>query len=170
MSFLKWDSVKIRRHLGAVSGCYDKELKQSGFDPQKMRERFYDFFHRKYEKITPTSEMNEALYESNVIQKCKDYLVFDLSKSCIEYVDGFTEDYKHDYYFLIGEKNDGNFITCEIDYSIITGYIYNPELIGGSWSVSKVQDANFVDITKDYHKMIIDICEKWEYERILKCI
>jgi len=77
MSDLKWDSAKLRRHLGAVSGNYDMVLKKRKLDPQKLRDRFYEFFDKKYKIITPSKGMKKALEEYK--NECKDYMIFDLS-------------------------------------------------------------------------------------------
>jgi len=40
----------------------------------------------------------------------------------------------------------------------------------GEWHTINHHDADFIDLTLAYHRVIIDVCERWGYERILKCI
>lgn len=158
-SELKWDSLKIRKLLRAVSGLHDDELIKHNEDPIHLRNLFYSFFSQKYEMIKePAIELKQQI-------KFENYLVFNLCKSSRVYIDGWTDPEDTEEYLLIGETKEGQFIAKKIEF-IMSGQ-YD---ISGRWSIFKEQKADFVHLTILYHQIIIEICEKWGYDRIVQWI
>ena len=79
---------------------------------------------------------------------CKDFIVFDLECSRTQHIDGWTETWNCDQYLFIGEKTDGKFITCIIEY--ITSMTFTEIEAEPEWEIFKTSDANFVHMTLDY--------------------
>lgn len=162
MSELKWDSEKIRKHLRAVSGLYDTQLRKNNMDPNKMRHLFHSFFTKKYEILKPNVKLKNEL--KLIENEYKNYVLYDLKKTTIEYIDGWTDPHEEEIYLFIGEKLDGDFVIRDIVHDI-TSAVYHIEDVSNWWIHSETK-ADFVDIT--FKGLIIDICEHWSFEKVLK--
>jgi len=166
LSELKWDSQKIYNHLRAVSGLFESQLIKEGLDPNKMRNMFYQFFSREYETIEPNSGLQKEL--KLIEAEYKTYVVYDLQEQKNIPVDGWTNDQIEIYYLFVGEKLNGELVTRNIIQSytdVCCPKEFQDEMI--SWSIECNKKANFVNMTLDYHLMIIEICGKWGYQKIL---
>lgn len=165
----KLDSEKLRQYLGAVSGLYGAELRKRNLNPMKLIDQFYNFFQKEYSVIIPSRELYERLEKYR--NESKDFMIFDLYKSHQEWHEGWIYGTHSDYYLFIGEKKNGEFFAVNVEYAISTDSMGNPiQGTDGQWNAINQQDVNFINLTLDYHRMIIDVCKKWGYERIIKYI
>ena len=165
MSDLKWDSLKLRQHLRAMSCCYDDTLKKNGLDPTLLRSRFNMFFNKKYK---PMNNIISGMKMALELDEYKNYLIFDLDRSYIEKIDGWTDGYNHDCYLFIGETKSGDFVS--IDFEFESSELYGTQLNDGEWLVKNKKPADFIDLTLKYQQIIISICTHWGYEPILQWI
>jgi hypothetical protein len=167
MSELKWDSERIRKHLRAICGLFDPQLIKNGLDPNRMRNMFYQFFTREYKKLKPSSILTKVLYP--IEGEYKEYVVYNLQKRKCIHIDGWTDDNIEVYYLFVGEKLNGDLVTRNVTKSYTDMIGANQEITDSltSWDIGCEEKANFVNITLDYHHMIVDICDTWGYEKVL---
>ena len=163
MSDLKWDSEKIRKHLRAVSGLYDIQLKKNGLDPNKMRHAFHTLFSRKYAKLRPNKDLKIELKQ--IEAKYKKYVIYDLCKTTRQHIDGWTNDEQNEYFLFVGEKLNGDFITRNVTRSMTVGMCV--PVTDGRWNICDEMKPDFVDITLRFQHLIVDLCEHWTFELIL---
>jgi hypothetical protein len=167
---MKLDSLKLRQHLRAISGCGDDGLKQNGLDPENLRKNFFVFFNKSYEEYSPQPDALKKMLSEELKDEYKSYKIYDLSRSYDQYIDRWTDGYCNDCYFFVGETQNCEFVTCDIEYETSTNPTVNRVLESGSWHIRSKQKANFIDVTVKYHQLIVSICDSWGYKTVVDWI
>ncbi len=176
----KWDSLKLRRHLRALSGLHDEQLKSNNLNPDALRKNFYKYSVQCYDCLEPNHAAHSSL--SKEMRDCQSYMIVDIhdfdeahdlddtdDERFDEYDKWQANGYRIDNYLFIGKRKNGEFFTCRIkeknriDCASSLLYFEDSDIVDE-------QKANFVDITAKYGLLIVDICEKWGYDTIVKWI
>ncbi len=168
MSALHWSSENLRKHLRAVSGMYDANLQKNGMDPNKMRHTFYTFFNKNYDTLTPNTNLQK--YLKAIELEYKNYVIYDICKSTLTTIEGWTDSEKEDYFLLIGKNNNDEFITRDIIKTMTVGLNIPDDVskVTEQWTISSAKKADFVDITLKYHHITVCICQNWSYTQVLR--
>lgn len=168
MSYLKWTSKRLRRHLGAVSYEHDKDLQQLGLNPEKMRSNFYEFFTKKSVEISIPDELLNELSESKIPDGV---IVFDVDAGGCETHSCGSCGLEWDDYLLVWKDGD-TFYTAYAEKSSSThmGMSLNDmfQEENHDWNIKKIQKADFVEITLEHHLVIKNICETFGYDKVIQ--
>lgn len=179
-----WDSQTFRQHLGAVSLKYDDVLKSKGMDPEKMREHFFRCFGRYNEHLPYGTLVPPDHPVHRTVGAYKDYVIIETNDSDVIYDEGQDLDDHYiehsgvdiNRYFCVSlVENNGvdEFVSHIIEHKkeFPTRYGFaGVEINNEDWTIEDEQKANFIDIAMKYDCLIIDVCKKWGYDRVIKWI
>ena len=165
MNYQKLDSLTLRRYLRALSNQCDEDLKKNGLNPEELRRSFYVRHNQRYE-LVPENHCTQCA----VHPECDKYIIVDIKDVDEEY--DSDDDYREggeriEKYLFIGEKKDGEFITCILEYRIP---IHHHRFEIGDWEIKDLRKADFISITASYGYLILDICDKWGFDSTIKWI
>lgn len=167
MEYLKLTKGNLVKMLGAVSYQFEMDFKKKELDPEHFRKLFYNIYHR------DVNEVETSIVSDVEFPECDgEMMMFDTDTS-----GGYTQDCgscgrEWDIYLLFWEK-DGTFFTCivkKVQYTHMGMSLGGYDEDNHHWEMECEKNANFIDLTVEYHKIVKQICEKFGYGKIIKYI
>jgi hypothetical protein len=167
-------SKKLRQYIGAKSYAHDPQLKKAGSDPVRLREVFNLLYPRRYNISDKDPDKIGSNFGDLNLNIPHDRMFIDLSEVVT------TEDLGsyHEvltYYMLIW-KIDNVFMFAKIHLLVNACPAYYGGVVSDDemgWEIAeedRPQPIDFVNLVQQYHHLVIQICERWSHEEVIRHI